>query len=64
MARVVVTDTGGLDFAPGLAALETAGHDAVLLDEGADLTAHLAEAEGLIVSFRRIDADVIAAAPA
>ena len=63
MARVVVTDTGGLDFTPGLAALGNAGHETVLLDGGADLVHAVADADALIVSYRRIDAGIIAAAP-
>ncbi len=64
MARIVITDSGGLDFAPGLAAIEAAGHQADLLDEdAADLASAVADADGLIVSFRRIDAAVISAAP-
>lgn len=63
MARVVITDAGGLDFTPGIAALQAAGHDVRLLDEGiGDIKAEIADADALIVSFRPIDADVISAA--
>ncbi|WEI22860.1 hypothetical protein PYR74_24225 [Acinetobacter bereziniae] len=63
MARIAITDTGGLDFSPGIAVLNAAGHDTILLHEGEGLLTHLADLEGLIVSFCRIDASVIAAAP-
>ena len=63
MARIAITDTGGLDFTPGIAVLDAAGHDTILLHEGEGLLTHLADLEGLIVSFCRIDASVIAAAP-
>lgn len=63
MAKIVITDSGGLDFSPGIAVLDAAGHDTVLLHEGEGLLTHLADLEGLIVSFCRIDASVIAAAP-
>ncbi len=65
MARVCVTDTGDLDFAPGLAALRAAGHDADLLavSTSAEVVDRAAHADALIVSFVPIDAATITALP-
>jgi len=65
MACVCLTDTGGLDFAPGLAALRDAGHDVDVLDLsfGDDIAARAAGAEALVVSFLPVDAATIAALP-
>lgn len=65
MATVAITDTGGLDFAAGLAALRTAGHHAVVLetDDARQILGEAPNCAALIVSFTRIGADVIAALP-
>lgn len=65
MARICITDTGGLDFAPGVAALRAAGHDVDVLDADAraDLCAHAADADALVVSYAPVDAATIAALP-
>jgi D-3-phosphoglycerate dehydrogenase len=65
MARIYVTDTGGLDFVPGLDRLRAAGHEAELLEAArtADVVERAADAEALIVSFVPIDAPAIAALP-
>jgi hypothetical protein len=38
VARVYVTDTGGLDFGPGVAALREAGHDVAVLERARQST--------------------------
>jgi phosphoglycerate dehydrogenase-like enzyme len=65
MWRVFVTDSGGLDFAPGLAALRYAGHEAELLEasSAAEVAARASGADALIVSFVEVDAVTIAALP-
>ncbi|GAA4101218.1 NAD(P)-dependent oxidoreductase [Nocardioides kongjuensis] len=63
MALVAVTDTGGLDFGPGIAALRAAGHRVELIgaDSAVDVRDRAEHAEALIVSFVGIDAATIAA---
>lgn len=65
MARVYITDTGGLDFTPGLERLAAAGHEVRLLEvtTGAEVAEHAADADALVVSFVRIDATTIATLP-
>jgi phosphoglycerate dehydrogenase-like enzyme len=65
MARIYVTDTGGLDFAPGLERLAAAGHEAVVLEavSGREVVALAADADAIVVSFVPIDAETIAALP-
>jgi D-3-phosphoglycerate dehydrogenase len=60
-----VTDTGGLDFGPGVAALREAGHEVAVLEAGtaADVAADAADADALIVGFTEVDAAAIAALP-
>lgn len=57
MALVVVTDTGDLDFTPGLDTLAAAGHHGVVLDAtDPDIIAEkAATATGLITSYTSID---------
>lgn len=67
MSRIVLTDTGGLDFTPGIEALEDAGHTvdcleargALSVDELRDATE---DADAIITSYRVIDAETIARA--
>lgn len=65
VARIYVTDTGGLDFDAGLARLRAAGHEAVLLEATStdEVVARAADADALVVGFVRIDAAAIAALP-
>lgn len=65
MTRVVVTDTGQLDFESGLAALRAAGHRADILatSDPAEVAAQAADADALIVSFCPIGADVLDSLP-
>ena len=65
MTRVVVTDTGQLDFERGLGALHAAGHQADVLEttDPAEVAGKAADADALIVSFCPIDAELLAALP-
>lgn len=65
MTRVVVTDTGELDFEIGLSALRAAGHQADILEttDPQVVAAKAADADALIVSFCPIDAELLAALP-
>lgn len=65
MALVAVTDTGGLDFAPGIAALRAAGHQVEMIgaDSAVDVRDRAENADALVVSFVEIDAATIAALP-
>ena len=66
MARIIVTDRGDLDFAPGLEAIRAAGHEVEVLEAapGEDVAPRIAGADALVVSFSRISAEAIAGAPA
>lgn len=57
MALVVVTDTGDLDFSPGLAALAAAGHEGIVLEttDPDRIAARAAGAAGLITSYTTVD---------
>jgi D-3-phosphoglycerate dehydrogenase len=65
MALVAVTDTGGLDFEPAVAALRAAGHRVALIgaDAAVDVRDRAENADALIVSFVDVDAATIAALP-
>jgi D-3-phosphoglycerate dehydrogenase len=65
MARIYVTDTGGLDFAPGLERLARAGHEPVVLEAatGREVVERAPDAEALVVSFMPIDAATLGSLP-
>ncbi|HJQ05331.1 MAG TPA: NAD(P)-dependent oxidoreductase [Nocardioides sp.] len=65
MARIYVTDTGGLDFTVGVDHLSAAGHEVTVLEltDSADVVEQAADADALLVSFLPIDTTVIAALP-
>lgn len=67
MSRIVLTDTGGLDFTPGIEALENAGHTVDCLEARGALSVDALreaakDADAIITSYRTIDADTIARA--
>lgn len=65
MAKIIITDTGGLAYAHGVERLQAAGHDVSVFEasHGADLADEIGTADALIVGYARISADDVANAP-
>jgi D-3-phosphoglycerate dehydrogenase len=64
MARIIITDTGGLTYDHGVEKLRAAGHEVAVFEAacGADLAAEIASADALIVGYARISATDIESA--
>jgi D-3-phosphoglycerate dehydrogenase len=65
MARIIITDTGGLTAEHGVETLRAAGHDVAVFEaaSAADIATEIAEADALIVGYVRIGATDISSAP-
>lgn len=65
MARIIITDMGGLTAEHGVAKLRAAGHEVALFEatSSTEIAAEIAAADALIVGYVRISAADIASAP-
>lgn len=65
MARIIITDTGGLTAEHGVETLRAAGHDVAVFEaaSAAEIATEIAGADALIVGYVRISAADIAFAP-